>query len=458
MKKRNIFAGVAAVAMVAGMVSALSGAVSAAGVQYSTNMTTPDNLKTTTLDKYLVMDADANVPNASFTFTVAPGTAVAADTTNGKLAVLAGVGTPSLKIGEGTAETDGNIDMTFVTTDTTTAEASTPTNDSPVFVTTGGGKTTDEKYVKKTLALDFSGVVFPEPGVYRYIIKEEGNNQGITNGYVNATTTETTRTLDVYVEHSGTVESGEEAGKPQLKIANYVMYSGTVTGAPNKEGSASATSPNNGAEVADATKSRSITNVYSSQDLTFGKIVTGNQGSRDKYFDFTVTISNAVPGTVYTVDITNADATSGTTVSTIEANQGKTNETTITVPAAAEGETKSSIATHFYLQNNQYITIKGLAKDTTYTVTENAEDYASTATGTEESSFTIGSVTFDDSTSGTIAGEDITTGFTNDRSGVVPTGIMLRVAAPSGIGLTAFGGIVYLAAKRRKDEEDEDEE
>ena len=50
----------------------------------------------TVFDKYLVMDQEANVPNASFTYTIEPGTAKNYDVDNKKVQVLAGVGTPTM--------------------------------------------------------------------------------------------------------------------------------------------------------------------------------------------------------------------------------------------------------------------------------------------------------------------------------------------------------------------------
>ena len=47
-------------------------------------------------DKYLVMDKEANVPNASFTYTIEPGTAKTYSVEGKKFEVLAGVGTPSM--------------------------------------------------------------------------------------------------------------------------------------------------------------------------------------------------------------------------------------------------------------------------------------------------------------------------------------------------------------------------
>ena len=176
-------------------------------------------------------------------------------------------------------------------------------------------------------------------------------------------------------------------------------------------------------------KSSGYTNTYDTSNLTFSKTVSGNQASRDKYFAFTVTISEAVPGTVYTVDLRKADATSGTNAATIAANAGKTNVSELTV-----GEDRTVTQT-FYLQHGQEITIKGLAKDTVYSVTENAEDYKPT---------------IPDNASGTIASADVTAAFTNTRSGVIPTGVLLTVAPFAAIMAVGAVGIIVMVGKKRK--------
>ena len=472
MKKYRRFAAIIASAAVIASLAAVPMSASAAGTTYSSTLTTENGKKVTTLDKYLVMKADANVPNAQFTFSVAPGTAIAADKTSGTLAVLAGIGTPAL--------TNGT--MTFSTADTATAEASKGADDTPVFVT---ADTSDEKYVKKTLTLDFSGVAFTEPGVYRYLITEAGTNQGITNGYVDASTTETVRTLDVYVEDAGTtVAEGTDAGKPQLKITGYVMYNGTQTGAPKAEASASAAAPNNGAEVAGATKNDTITNVYSSQDLTFGKAVTGNQGSKDKYFKYTVEISNiSAQNAKLSVDLTGADSAvpASPNAATKTDYAGKVNpavliaDTTKTIAAdgytaeaVTTGEAPDTVTTYkitaeYYLQHGQYITIQGLPKGASYSVTEDEEDYTKTSGITKDLSTLdwngeSGNDALADAVSGTIADADIHTGYTNDRSGTIPTGILSTVAGSLGIvalGIAGVaGGAVYLKKKKSEDEEE----
>ena len=107
------------------------------------------------------------------------GTAAAATDTT--LAVPPGIGTPKLN-----ADTDGDAEIAFAPADTATDEASKATGDTPVFAT---ADTSDEKYVQKTLTLDFSSVAFKEPGIYRYILKETGGTQGSKDKFFKFTVT-----------------------------------------------------------------------------------------------------------------------------------------------------------------------------------------------------------------------------------------------------------------------------
>ena len=179
--------------------------------------------------------------------------------------------------------------------------------------------------------------------------------------------------------------------------------------------------------------------MFVSSDLTFRKEVSGNQASKDKYFAFTVKLTGAPAGTVYAVDLSDADATSGTSAATIAANAGKTNPTTLTV-----GEDGTAIAV-FYLQHGQEITIKGIGKDVKYDVTENAEDYKSTAAGVTD---------YDDPVSGTIDATDLNTSYLNTRNGVIPTGVIMTVAPFAVVTLLGGAGAVTILMKKKKQDED----
>lgn len=387
--------------------------VLAAGSNYSTTI---EGTKTTTFDKYLVMDQDANVPNASFTYAVTAGTAQTYNVQGKTFEVLAGVDADKVTITDQDTATAG-YQLVFAPSDTTVQTANSLVKDYD---------NATQKYATKTATVDFSAVAFTEPGVYRYVITESGTNQGVTND------TDLTRALDVYVQDAST------STEKKLSIAGYVLHS-TETGAI-------AIGENNQLSYSDGdTKTQGFTNTYDTSNLTFRKEVSGNQASHDKYFAFTVTISNAVPGTKYAVDLTNADNTSGSNAATITANQSKTNPTEMVAVADSANSANGTVTATFYLQHGQEITIKGLAKDTAYTVTENAEDYTSTPKGVTG---------YTDNTSGSIVSTDIKTSYLNTRNGIIPTGVLMTVAPFAVITLIGGCGVASVVLKRRKKDDE----
>lgn len=409
MKVKTFTPKVGAAIMAAAMMMSLGTPVMAAGTNYGTTI---GGTKTTTFDKYLVMDKQAEVPNVSFTYAVTAGTAKNYDVDGKKFQVLAGVDADKVTMaGVGAADAAANTIVYKQGDDTL--------NDEGQYVKDYDKAT--EKYAKKTATLDFSACKFTEPGVYRYVITESGTNQGITND------ADLTRIVDVYVNDATTDEGGKA-----LSIVGYILHS-NADDAPDVAMGDDAGST--GAYT--ATKSQGFTNSYDTSDLTFRKEVSGNQASHDKYFEFTVAIKNAVPGTVYDVDIANADATSGSNAATIADNTGKTNPTSLTVG------TEGTVTQKFYLQHGQEIKIQGLAKDTTYDVTENKEDYKSTAAGVKG---------YADAVKGTVVSTDLKTSYLNTRDGVVPTGVVMAIAPFAVVTLLGGAGIVTMSMKKRKED------
>lgn len=220
---------------------------------------TPVSGGTTTFNKYLVMDADANVPNVTFRFTVTAGTAQ--DATDNSPAIYAGVNADSIAVS----------DASFTTSDSTTPGTPSNTEDST------------QKYATKSVTVNLQGVTFNKPGIYRYVITETATSQdGITND------TNTTRTLDVHVAYA----AGSET---ELKVTSYALY---------------LTAPATVEDFANTGKANGFTNTYTTHNLTLKKQVTGNQGDRNKYFEFTVSITNAVADTVYDVACPSPDGDS----------------------------------------------------------------------------------------------------------------------------------------------------
>lgn len=416
MKKKAVKGSLGAIALASVMTMSMGTPVFAFAIPrpdgYSTEI---GGTKTTTFDKYLVMDKQAEVPNASFTYAVTAGTAKAYDVAGKKFAVLAGVDADKVTMAGVGTKTAGTI--TYKQGDATLEDENALVKDYDNVT---------EKYAKKTATLDFSACRFTEPGIYRYIVTESGTNQAVTND------ADATRVVDVYVNDAS------DEGENKLTIAGYVLHS-NADDAPDVS-----LGENNGSTGSYVgTKSQGFTNSYDTSDILIEKKVSGNQASRDKYFEFTVKITDAVPGTVYDVDLANADVTTKTNAATITDNEGKTNPATLTV--GADG----TVTQKFYLAHRQAITIQGVAKDSKYEVTENAEDYKSTSFDAIDDTEGRGNAP-----SGTVASEDIRTGYLNTRNGTIPTGIIMAVAPFAAVTLLGGAGAVTMVMKKKKSEEE----
>ena len=384
--------------------------VLAAGSNYGPHI---GGTKRTTFDKFLVMDQQANVPNATFTYTVTAGAAKDYNVAGKNFQVLAGVDADKITMaGVGAADAAANS-IVFKQGDGSDAHDTTKDN---YVKDLAQGK----KYALKTATLDFSKVLFTEPGIYRYIITESGTNQAVTNDK------DATRVVDVYVNDA----SGTDDKK--LTIAGYVLHS--------SESDIAAGGDLGSADTKLDGKSQGFTNEYDTSDLTFKKEVSGNQASHDKYFEFTVKITNAKPGTVYNVNRSKADETSKSNTATITENAGKSNPDKLTV--GKDG----TVTQKFYLQHGQEITIQGIAKDSKYSVTEKAEDYKSTEAGVAD---------YTAPANGTIESADLKTSYLNTRDGVIPTGVIMTVAPFAAVTLLGAAGMVKIRMSKKREDDEE---
>lgn len=442
------------------------------------------------ITKSLAIEKNANIPASSFNYKITPATESPTDskyvvksTNANTLSVLVGLNPEKISVtswnagdresGDTALAVDGDTvgELTFkipyavqevVRSGDTIQENATDDDDVTIAAPTEPVAAASYYFANKSVLLDFTNCGFTEPGIYRYFIQESETNQGITNDvkwddtnkkYVTKDV-DNYRTIDVYVVNS----SDADASPYGLKVQGYVLYEDDITTAPDKDNDAGA-----------GTKSTGYINSYDTSDISFGKRVEGNQGSKDKFFKFTVEISEAVPGTVYNVDISNAVQTvpsTGLNAATDSSYAGQSNQTSITI---GEDGTKT---TDFYLQHGQSITIKGLSKDTKYTITETKEDYNTKysddfddvdTTGLEKLTnyLTNGSPvpTLNDGyelTDKIVVSEDIETAFVNTRDGILPTGIIMSVAptAAAGIIVIAIIAALLFSARRRRLEEE----
>ena len=222
------FTKIMALLMVTALIMGIA-AISASAAGY-----TPIPGTSTAFTKDVVVDADANIPHETFSFTIESGTAQVA--TASTVAIHAGPNPTAVSVG---------------TASFTSNHATTPG-------TPGDSTATDKKYAEETVTINFSGVTFNEPGIYRYLLKETaGTTTGMT--YDNRILS-----LDVYViDNNGT-----------LQVTEHVLHEGQGTISSNS------TSGSDGTDV----KVNGFINTSASHQIEFGKEVTGNQGSKDKYF------------------------------------------------------------------------------------------------------------------------------------------------------------------------------
>lgn len=206
----------------------------------------------TTIVKNLVVDADANIPTVTFSYTIRRGTPQ--DATATTIEIL------ESPLGGGSIGTAG-----FSNADTASTHLGLPSDpdDSP---------TAGKKYAQKSVPIDFPVGTFTKPGVYRFVITEKNDNlPGVTYD------SNTTRYLDVFV-----VANDNNV----LSVNGYVLRD------------AATDIGTNGEYVEDPdVKSSGYTNSLTQYDFDFSKTISGNQGDKNKRFSFTLSITGANPGT-----------------------------------------------------------------------------------------------------------------------------------------------------------------
>lgn len=448
---------------------------------------------TTTFEKYLVVPAGASIPSATFQFEAEAGTPISASTSdNTVMQVLAGPDADKITF----------TDAVFAPSDT--KYNSVQTGDIDVARTDRTNvkfeTSKSEQYAVKSVTADFSQVKFDEPGIYRYIIKEKTSAANAAKGIVHDDDVD--RIMDVYVIDASTAASsttvyvydGEDyetealahaaaiadidstttpgkyifggteydeetdaeaaaiaavttrtdsTGGATLQVAGYVMHTDASNVAINTNmGSADVQAA--GAALAD--KTDGFTNEVNTTDLVFKKEVSGNQASHDKYFEFTLNLTGLTAGDKYAVsyaDDGDANTVDGDADASIAANPNAATtkiSAAVTQPAELTVGQDGTISQKFYLQHGQKIAVLGLPLTAGYTVTEDAEDYKSTASAVTG---------FADPTTGTMAA-DVNTSYLNTRDGVIPTGIVMTVIPGVAIVLAGIAGATMLGKSKRK--------
>lgn len=395
----------------------------------------------------LVMKKNCNVPNVTFNYTITKGEGkgnVEAPSADSQLPVITSSDTtPStasqtFALAFGKDATSGNYDPTI------DENANDVSSYHAKFATT---QQNDEKFVEKTVYIDFSNVGITTPGIYRYVlqqeVKDKANGEGVNydlhaskNNNVETNNLESsydndaakgsgTRYIDLYVTQEN------DSSDVQYR---YLMHTSDTTYATNTE--------------AASDKSAGFINTYDSYDLTITKQVTGNQGNKNEYFKFTIALNNENVQKTVNIDLSKASQSLSYKNSTVN------NPTSLTI-------NNNTSSADFYLKDGQSVTIKGISWHAGYIVNENKTDadakgYTATAAFTEESQDkvskgqTITLNTDNDSMSDDLFAGDSEIIYTNSRQGNVPTGVIMSVLP--GLAVVAVGaiGIIYFARKKKR--------
>lgn len=355
-----------------------------------------DGVTAAVIDVNLIMDSGVSVPKTTFAFELTTG-AVAAPAFplfNGSLS--------GVKIGKAD-------DMREATTYTLAFAQTTVTPGLPG----GAAPTAGSQYATEQLTVDFSGVTFKEPGVYRYKLTETApaapfslyaEEKGV-------------RYIDVYVEYA-TDDAAD------LTIQGIIVLTGNAD--VNTDDQTGGT-PN----VTAGQKSGQINNAYATHSLELEKQVAGNQASQNRHFTFQVTVTNP----------TTAGVTYSATYAVTKTCQDRdvTNPETVTAGAPAT----------FSLKDGEKIVIRNLPMGATYTVVETPEDYIATATvngadcqdaDTDDGTFTV------KAEKGMTA--DTRVVYTNTRNGLIPTGVLLTVVPFAALMVIGLVGVLVILRKR----------
>jgi hypothetical protein len=301
----------------------------------------------------------------------------------------------------------------------------------------------DAKYTAKTFTVDFSGVTWANPGIFRYAVTETSNNEKVpSSGKLY---------FDVWVTRLSSIQGTDDYNKFHVTAVvahtdNSLEY--------NTETKV----------ISDKTSYLTSTSRVKAMNLTVKHYADGNQASKTEEYTYTLNLTGATKGS--TITWVKSDNTQGS----------------ITV------DSQGAYTYKFKLKAGEYVVFQSISEDPGYTVTADEaamkaetlttvtsieQDYstgtaADSDTKTDDlgtntdiilSPNTAGNTNISDSKyaiSDTYMQANTTVAFTIYKVGTIPTGVIVSVAPYAAVALAGFAGIlVFAAKKKRKDDDDE---
>lgn len=404
-------------------------------------------------------------PAITYTYTVTPGTAVGvtdetSDHSSGIAAsttTLPGI-TTGVKVNGGTAGNSASATGTLAWTNADILDA------------TAAGKANC-----KAFTLDFSDVVFTQPGVYRYLITETAN--AYTTSGITETTGTHTRCLDVYVMRSDAYDAAEITSA-DWRIYGYVCVIDSEDITPDGDTATAGAVKTNGFVAATNDGTPVKADEYHTFNLTVGKTLVGDSTMNSHQFPFdaawtaggaTGTFQFAVKETGATVAKTAQAATTSVGGTDVAANSlykvgGADAVNTADKdgsPAIANGGTVKYIG--IPAGTKAAVTETNNVTGTTYTTTLTVDGAEAAFTGGTATLANQGKVaTMPDGataiyapTAAPAADTSLAVQFTNTLSVISPTGYVVRFAPYVAM---LIGGIALLiVAKKHRKHTEEDE-
>lgn len=327
----------------------------------------------------------------------------------------------------------------------------------------------------KAFTLDFSGVVFTQPGVYRYLITEAASEY--TTSGVTETTGTHTRYLDVYVMRSDVYDTAEITSE-DWRIYGYVCVIENEDITPDGDTTTAGAVKTNGFVAATNDGTAVKADEYHTYNLTVGKTLTGDATMNSHKFPFDVawTADSATGTFQFAVEESNAAVTKTAQAATTSVGGTDVAANTLYKVGDADAVGTADKDGSPSIANGGTVKYIGIPTGSTVAVTETnnvtGTTYATTAkdgeadvtltgngatisTDGKTATMPQGATATYTQTEAPAADTNVAIQFTNTLSLISPTGYVVRFAP---YALMLIGGIALLiVAKKHRKHTEEDE-